>query len=128
MVAVLRLCLQLKHHACSCLACAHTWQTGHPVCVQVGDAGVVAIARLCPQLAALGLHCCRRLTDAAVDAAAAHLRHLTSLNVSGCVSLSPAAVQARRGTSMRHNTALCAILASTDSPTRLLKQDRASGC
>ena len=73
--------------------------------MQVGDAGVVAVARLCPQLAALGLHCCRRLTDAAVGAAAAHLRHLTSLNVSGCVSLSPAAVQARRKASMRPGAA-----------------------
>ena len=55
---------------------------------------MVAAARLCPRLAALGLHCCRRLTDAAMRAAAQHLRHLTSLNVSGCVPLSPRAVQA----------------------------------
>ena len=102
--------------------------TCRPVLAQVGDAGVVAVARLCPQLAALGLHCCRRLTDAAVDAATAHLRHLTRLNVSGCVSLSPAAVQARRGTSMRHNCALWATLVNTDSATCLLKQGCASGC
>lgn len=84
--------------------CTHI-HTGQSVLAQVGDAGVVAVARLCPQLAALGLHCCRRLTDAAVDAAAAHLRHLTSLNVSGCVSLSPATVQARGENPRHHNNA-----------------------
>lgn len=78
----------------------------------MGDAGVVAVTLLCPQMAALGLHCCRRLTDAAMHAAAARLTSLTSLNVSGCVPLSAQAVQARRARRMRPHCVLHALMKS----------------
>jgi len=76
----------------------------------VGDAGMMAVARLCPRMAALGLHCCRRLTDAAMHAAAARLTSLTSLNVSGCVPLSAQAVQARRARRMRPHCFVHAVM------------------
>ena len=58
------------------------------------DAGVIAVAERCPNLASLGLHCCRKLTDASAAAIATHLRHLRNLNVSGCMPMSFLAVQA----------------------------------
>eukprot|EP00850_Spirogloea_muscicola_P026011 SM005206S17641 [mRNA] locus=s5206:81:969:- [translate_table: standard] len=86
-------------------------------CYLLTDRAIIALAAWCPNLRALGLHCCRQLTDLsmrALAASGARLRAglpggyckvllgdsssgsdhgLASLNVSGCVLLRAPAVQ-----------------------------------
>eukprot|EP00850_Spirogloea_muscicola_P024839 SM001614S02183 [mRNA] locus=s1614:806:1897:+ [translate_table: standard] len=75
-------------------------------CYLLTDRAVIALAAWCPNLRALGLHCCRQLTDLSMRALAASGARLhtdrpgssgdhglASLNVSGCVLLRAPAVQ-----------------------------------
>lgn len=59
---------------------------------QVGDEGLVAIAKTCPQLERLGAAHCRRITDDGVAKLAMGCRGLRSINLEGCVALTPLAL------------------------------------
>ncbi|KAJ1627138.1 hypothetical protein T492DRAFT_1027452 [Pavlovales sp. CCMP2436] len=55
-----------------------------PFRARMDDAGVAALARLCPKLKSVSLCACARLDDAALAALASHCPRLKSVNVS-CV-------------------------------------------
>ena len=57
-------------------------------CVQITDAGVVAVASGCPSLGLLSLHGILGVTDAAIAALQKHCaEHLHTLDTQGCVQI-----------------------------------------
>ena len=56
-------------------------------CCKITDEAVVAAARGCPQLKALGLHGCGNITDAAVVAVASECKLLMALNLGLCIKI-----------------------------------------
>eukprot|EP00850_Spirogloea_muscicola_P018196 SM000164S02258 [mRNA] locus=s164:187552:188910:- [translate_table: standard] len=63
-------------------------------CYLLTDRAVIALAAWCPNLRALGLHCCRQLTDLSMRALAASGARLRAGRPGGCVLLRAPAVQA----------------------------------